>query len=364
MQRSISNLAAWASEPRLLKGASVFRVVGGIAMLLQYLLNYGQRRYLFGPEGVYPFDVYLERLSGFPVYELSAAPAYFEVVFHLGLLIALAWTLGLKTRWLTPLNLIFWRGLHERNPMLWDGGDNLMSLLLVYACFANVSAYVSIDAALGKPASTEPAPEALKARSQTSSGCSGILHNGAMLAMALQLCLVYGIAGLTKVQGEVWRNGTALYFAFADPEHAWPGVTDWLSRNGVLLTLLAYATVAFQIAFSFLLFANRRARALAVCVALLFHVGIALCMGLVTFGLFMMAADLTLIEDRQYDALASWARRRLWPASTRHVVERGSAPEQGGGGRSILTDDAYGSPGGRSAWPLRESRHCARRGFA
>lgn len=321
---AISDLAARVSEPRLLKGASAFRLVGGVGMLLEYLLNYGQRRYLFGPDGVYPFDVYLGRLSGFPVYKLSAAPAYFEVVFHLGLLIALLWTLGLKARWLTPLTLVFWRGLHERNPMLWDGGDNLMSLLLVYACFANVSACWSLDAALARAAPARPSPEA---PAQGTVGCAGILHNGAMLAMAVQLCLVYGIAGLTKVQGEVWRNGTALYFAFADPEHAWPGVTDWLSRNGVVLTLLAYATVAFQVSFTFLLFLNRRTRALAVCVALLFHVGIALCMGLISFGVFMMAADLTLIEDDQYDAIAAWVRRRVSPAPAGHAVERGSASE-------------------------------------
>ena len=287
------------SIARHLRGASLFRILGGTAILLEYLMNYAQRAYLFGPNGVFPFESYVARHSGFPLYAFSQSTAYFELIYHLGIVIAFAWTLGIKTRWLTPLTLISWRALHDRNGMLWDGGDNLMGLLLIYACFVNVSAHWSFDAGASK---LETDAAASKWRD-----ASGILHNAALLAMAIQICLVYGIAGLTKVQGEVWRDGTALYFAFIDPEHGWPGVTEHLWKSGPLLTLLAYFTVAFQIGFTFLLFLNRWSRRCAVCIALSFHVGIALCMGLVTFGMFMMAADLALIEDADYESLgAGW----------------------------------------------------------
>jgi len=45
----------YCARPRLLIGASVFRIVAGLGILYQYLINYEQRRYLFGPDGVMPF---------------------------------------------------------------------------------------------------------------------------------------------------------------------------------------------------------------------------------------------------------------------------------------------------------------------
>ena len=121
-----------------------------------------------------------------------------------------------------------------------------------------------------------------------------------MLAFALQICLVYGIAGLTKVQGETWRNGTALYYALRAGEFTWPGHSELIFHNGFLLTFLAYATVAFQVSFPFLLFMNARTRTLAVLAGLTFHLGIALFMGLVTFATFLIAVDLSLIGDEEY----------------------------------------------------------------
>jgi hypothetical protein len=282
------------TRERFLIGASLFRLFGGTAILIEYLTIHAQRHYLFGPEGMLPWES-----TRYSLYGWSRSPLYFEIVFHLGAVIAFLWLIGFRTRLMTPLNLVFWRSLLYRNYLLGDGGDNAMTLLLFYACFADVGAYFSVDAA--RRAARDGAGSAW-------SGVVALTHNVAVLAVAIQIAVIYAVAGLTKAFGETWRNGTALYFAWRNNEFHLPGVSEWLYSNGPVLAFLCYATVFFQISFPYFLFLNRWTRIAVVFVAITFHLGIMTLMGLFTFGLFMIAGDVWLIPDREYRTLGSWAR--------------------------------------------------------
>lgn len=298
MKNLWNRLLATSLHPRCLIGASLLRVLAGCVILYQYVINYAQRHYLFGPDGVFGFSDFLAQQSSsgqFSLYHLSAAPIWFELIYHLSIVVAMAWVLGFRTRWLSPLNYLLWMSMHNRFPQLWDGGDNLMAIVLIYAMFAEVGAHLSLDAARRLAQGKPNAP----------SGAWAIVHNAALLAIAFQVCLVYGVAGLAKVRGEVWQNGTALYYALRSPDYTLPGVSRLIYENGVLLTLLAYATVAFQVAFPFLVFAHRHSRTLAVLIGISFHLAIGSVMGLVTFALFLIAADLALIGDNEYRALGA-----------------------------------------------------------
>ncbi|MEY2931065.1 MAG: hypothetical protein RL033_1814, partial [Pseudomonadota bacterium] len=284
-------------------GLNVFRVCAGCLILLQYLLNYPQRHFLFGPNGAYPFELSVSLAPVFSLYHLSSSPLVFEVLFHTGIVLTLGWVCGIKTRLLTPLTLLFWISLRQTNTMLWDGGDNLMQLVLIYAMFADLSPL-------------RPGERDQRAPRSTWATITGLVHNAAVLAMALQVCVLYGVSALAKVQGDTWQNGTALYYALWPEQFRFPGVTEHLLRSAPLLSLLSHATVFFQVSFPFLYLLNRRTRHFAVLMAISFHLGIAGMMGLFTFAGFMITADLALIGDSGYLAVARLARsawRRLSP---------------------------------------------------
>jgi hypothetical protein len=291
MMNAWTRFVRYASEPRFLTGARVFRIIAGVTLLYQLLAVYAQRGYLYGPDGVYPFDVFVANTdegAGFSLYAWSSAPLYFELLYHATLVVAALWALGWRTRVLTPILWALNWSLHARNPVLWDGGDNVVQLALIYA--------MAMDLSGGR--TKQPGPVA------------SMFHNAGVLACALQICLVYGIAGLTKVQGETWQNGTALYYALRGGEFTWPGYSEWIFENGTLLTLLAYGTVAFQISFPFLLFLGRpRLRLLILAVGLSFHLGIMSFMALVSFGAFMMAVDLMFVTDAEYATARRFAGR-------------------------------------------------------
>jgi antimicrobial peptide system SdpB family protein len=309
------------AQPRFLIGASLFRITAGAAILIEYLLNYAQRRYLFGPEGLFPFDLFaaeMARTANFSLYAWSQSPLYFEAIFHVGILVAVLWLVGWRTRITTPLNYILLWSLHQRMPGIWDGGDNIIHLILIYAMFANVGAYFSMDASRRKSQPASPTPW---------TRASAMLHTSAMLAFAIQISLVYGIAGLYKVQGSVWQEGTALYYAFRGGQFVWPGVTEWLYRNTLVVTAITYGTVAFQVGFPFLLFLNRHTRRLAVVLGFSFHLGIALVLGLVTFSLFMTSVDLALMGDDEYRAIGRWLTQFKQRFMARYAPSPPIAPE-------------------------------------
>jgi hypothetical protein len=180
--------------------------------------------------------------------------------------------------------------------MLWDGGDNVMQLAFVYGLFANLGAHFSVDARrlVGR---TPPAP------------WLAMFHNAAILAFGIQISLVYAVAGLYKVQGETWRGGTALYYAFRGGQFIWPGVSELLYQSALFTTAVSYFTVFFQISFPYLMVMNRYTRTAAVCIGVMFHIGIALFLGLFTFSFFMLSVDLALIDDAEYLAMFRFLKR-------------------------------------------------------
>lgn len=286
-------VVAWSGQEHFLIGASMFRLVAGGTILIQYLINYGQRRYLYGPDGVWPyakFALTIAQTRNLSIYAWSSSLWYFELAFHLGVLAAFLWMIGWRTRLVTPIAFVFWWSLHQRFPMLWDGGDNVMQLVFVYGLFANLGAHFSVDARrlVGRP---PPAP------------WLAMLHNAAMIGFGIQISLVYAVAGLYKVQGETWRNGTALYYAFRGGQFVWPGVSELLYQSAWFTTVISYFTVFFQISFPFLMIMNRYTRTTAVCIGVMFHIGIALFLGLFTFSFFMLSVDLAMIDDAEYRAL-------------------------------------------------------------
>jgi hypothetical protein len=145
---------AAASQEHCLIGASLFRIGAGLTILYQYLIAYYQRYFLYGPNGVVPYDWFVQQLpqtGSFSLYALDASAVVFEGVFHLGIVITILWVLGWHTRVMTLLTWVFLWSLHQRNPTLWDGGDNLIQIVLLYAVFANLGAVCSIDAAKRRP---------------------------------------------------------------------------------------------------------------------------------------------------------------------------------------------------------------------
>ncbi|MEW2810151.1 HTTM domain-containing protein [Streptomyces massasporeus] len=306
MKKVTARLDTWSLDPVAVTGVSGTRVLLGFVGLMYYVSQYQERNYLFGPDGVLPHDEFRAQLTGFSLYALSASPAFFQVVYHLGIAAALAVTLGVGGRPGLALHWVLLWSVYQRQPGLLDGGDNLayvvIPFLLLTRCYDRFVLPTGLASRLA-----ERAPGRLRAVSVP-------FHNLGVLMVAVQICLVYVVSGLYKVMGEKWQDGTALFYIMRVAEFELPGWSGLVYENDVLVVLGTYGTVAFLVYFPMgVLVPALRHWAAAASIG--FHLSIAFFMGLTGFALTMIACDLVFLSGALDRALL-WARARLPRART------------------------------------------------
>ncbi|WDV53335.1 HTTM domain-containing protein [Streptomyces coeruleorubidus] len=316
-----------ASRPVAALGVSGTRALLGFVGLMYYLSHYGDRSYLFGPgaDSVLPHRLFVEQIQekgSFSLYAWSTSDVWFEAIFHLGVLAALAVTVGVGGRVVLAAHGILLWSLYERQSAFLDGGDNLAQLvipmLLLTNCYQNFSFSSGVaDRVIGRlPGSVR------------SLGVP--LHNLGVVAIAVQMCLVYVVSGLYKVQGEVWQDGTALFYIMRVPEFELPGLSNLVYNNDVLVFLGTYSTTLFLVYFPMgILVPSLRPWTAVASIA--FHASIGVFMGLTAFALTMIACDLIFLSSALSRARRmarkiskSWTQKQ--PESIPAVTDQ-SAPE-------------------------------------
>ena len=291
-----------------LYGAACLRIGYGIAGVAYYIINYSDRDYLWGPEGVYPFDAFRDSIirPTFSIYEFSKSQAIFEGVFHLGLIISLLFCLGVGGRVMTAAHYLFLLSLYTRNPAVLDGGDNLSYIVLLYLIPVNTTSVLALKRRPVKPALLR---------------ISTLLHNMGLGFIVVQLCVVYLTSGMYKIQGQLWQDGTALYYILKVPEFSWPVITDTLIQYSWFITLATYGAVLFQIFFPALII-RQDTRVVAVICGIGFHLSIALLMGLTTFSLYMMSTEAVLLSDNHYRKVKLRIQSFIRHLSFRDVIRK------------------------------------------
>ncbi|MED3476105.1 HTTM domain-containing protein [Bacillus thuringiensis] len=266
-------------------GASILRIGFGFHIVYSYLVHLFQRNYLWGPEGLLPLNMLNSGTKEvWSLYRFSDTMAYFNLIYFLGLFIAILYLIGFQTRITGLLNFIFVWSLYDRNPFTLDGGNNVLSICLIFLIFANVGEYFSVKSKYNKIRKNK---------------YFNILHNFAIYACIAQLCILYFFSGFFKAQGHMWTNGTALYYILQVEEYTLPNLAHFIYNNPYLIVLGAYSAIISQIAFPFLIW-NKYLKWPLLIGSIGFHISIALVMGLVQFGIAMISLDLLLIKDKEY----------------------------------------------------------------
>jgi hypothetical protein len=288
-------------------GIALMRITFGVGIGGYVAVNFPARHALWGAGARWTTPLGGQALTGGLVVTVACAAL---------LVVAVLVTLGWRARWTVPLLLAGWAGLTSINPLIADQGDNIARILLVYLCFADTSARWSLDARRRArcPAGCPAGCPARRRRGRL----RNLAHNAAVLAVGAQICLVYVLSGLFKLQGPEWRDGSAVYYPLLLPQfRPWPELADLVAGTGWLVAAVTWGTLALQLTFPLLLL-HRHLRTAAVAGAFLMHAGIAVVMGLPFFSLFMMAGDCVFLRD---STVARWARRRKPGATQRSGPE-------------------------------------------
>ncbi|SFS30625.1 HTTM domain-containing protein [Marininema halotolerans] len=292
------------TTPHLLIGTSLLRVGFGLGLLYLYLYHMSERHLLWGSFGLWPTGPFLEGANVRGVYTLFQwfdSPWFLEGVYFGGILATLLFTIGYRTRLFSIITFVIFWSFYFRNPFITNGGENILRLEMFYLLFANAGAYFSVDHSRKKQ-------RRRLAKAHRLFPYQAALHNFAVAAIALQLLFMYFTAGMYKVMGSMWQNGTAVYYAMRVQDYVWPGISEIVWSSEGLILFLTYSSVLFQIAFPFLLL-NRYTKYFAVFGAMFFHLGVGLLMNLMLFSWYMISCEFILLTDRDYRRIREWLRR-------------------------------------------------------
>jgi len=122
--------------------------------------------------------------------------------------------------------------------------------------------------------------------------------------LQLHLCVIYLFGGLAKARGQLWWDGTALWFAVANLEYQSWDVT-FLAAYPKLFTALTHLTLFWEIFYCALVWPHRT-RPIVLALAVAVHGGIAVFMGMITFGTMMIIANAVFIPPESIRRCLGW----------------------------------------------------------
>lgn len=175
-------------------------------------------------------------------------------------------------------------------PGAFFGLDKTNCMLAMYLMLGPCGARYSVDRlwALKQGAKGEAPPS--------------VSANVATRLIQLHLCVIYLFTALAKLGGDTWQGGTAVWWAVANYEYQSLDLT-WLAGWPVLVAALTHVTVFWELFYCCLVW-NRFARPIMLWIAMAVHGGIALALGMITFGSAMIIANLSFLKP---STVRKWA---------------------------------------------------------
>ena len=305
-----------------LYAASMLRIGYGLLYLVFLLREFPHRNEIWGPGS--PWTPVLSRelsdeTGWFSILTLSDRASYFEACYGMALVTAALFLLGWHTRLVSILFALVVTSFHGRCIFMTDGGDNLIVLMAIYLAFTDCGRRWSLDSRRARRRASAltrvprqrplPSPSVRRQAILVARSLRTAVHNCAMFVIAAQVCVLYGSAGLYKVQGMLWRDGTALrYVLNLSLFQPWPELSQLADDHRLLIAAACYLTVLAQVALPFSLFSRLKYVVLGLLLAM--HIGIAVLLGLPLFSGAMIIADAVFLPDRVLLRSAQFARRR------------------------------------------------------
>ena len=236
---------------------------------------------------------------------LNIFAPYYEVFVGLQIILLIAGILCIYPRIVSILIYFITINLDNKAYVILDGGNNLLQITLLYLIVM------------------DPSLEKNRYRNTTINQINNALSNLGFYMVRLQLVMVYLVSGLGKISGELWQNGTALYYTLNIDEYSHPLAKKMVSNYPIISVLGTYATVVYQVAFPWLVW-NRKIRPYLLAFGTFIHIQIAFVMGLFMFGFAIAVVYFSFATDPA-------AKRLLdFPGSLRRFFKRRLVPTKFG----------------------------------
>jgi predicted DCC family thiol-disulfide oxidoreductase YuxK len=277
---------------------ALFRFLFGLMVIADAVLLWPDWMTWYGEKGVLPLGTALKLVQGTRIDLFTLLPPgdfWVQAYFWVFLLFAFFLTVGFLTKVSSILVFLGLVSMHHRNPFVLHGGDTLLRVLSFFLMFAPAGAAISVDRLwriLKGREGLQPEPRS----------------PWAQRLIQIQAALAYFSTFWWKTQGNMWIDGTALYYVLhLDEFRRFPVLfleELWLSKLATWFTLLVEFSLGVLVWF-------KEVRYYILVGAVFFHLGIEYSMNIPLFEWIMIVTYLTFIEPTDLSRIFQWLRERV-----------------------------------------------------
>jgi hypothetical protein len=286
------------------RALAAFRVALGTLLVADLLLRARDLRAFYTDAGVLPRAVLFDVTGPYwlSLHVVSGAATVQALLFVVAALVAVALAVGYRTRTVTVVSWVLLLSLQHRNPVVLNGGDTLLRMLLFWAMFVPLGARWSVDA---------------RRREQSPDRVVGV----GTAALLLQVVTMYFANGLLKLGGDLWHSGEAIRYVFSLDQFT-VLLGDVLGAYPTLLVVLAELWLVMVVCSPLLVVLTGRPRGLLALAFVGAHLGMLATMQLGLFPLVAVAALLPFLPPTAWDRVVSVARTTPLASGGRAALTR------------------------------------------
>ena len=313
-------IAVWAAwnrfwfQPALPHTLAVLRILGGGMLLYTQLIWTINQGIFLGKESWIngPTAMLLNTASDGSRYAWSYlyyvdSPWLLSLLNVAALVVFALLVVGWQTRIMSILSLIITLAYCHRLTGALYGLDQINAVIAMYLAVGNCGGVYSVDHWLAKRRGLVDVVPTIDTKIATR-------------LLQLHMCVIYLFGGIGKARGELWWDGSACWFALACKEYQAFDLT-WLVRYPWFLATLTHITIFWETFYCFLVW-PKLTRPICLLLAAAVHLGIAVFLGMPTFGLMMLFGNLAFVYPETVAAVISlkWLRSgAAEPISARKV---------------------------------------------
>lgn len=269
-----SRLENWWFAPFNEKRLELFRKAVYLFCIYFGVSNLTHAEELFGPNGylmpeIYPgWSGWLNSLLSF-----GGMQSYWWVFVALQLASAILGWMGKFRFWSHLVLTLTMMSLVSRTWLMQTGGHQLLVMLMIYFTVYEFG------------------------RMQRNTEWRPVFSRLAFWLCVGQVLLVYLASSVYKLMGLDWLNGTALKWVFSIEQFSLHPLTDWIVETPWVYRSMTYLSLGYQLLFPVLVFV-RPVKKWFLLLGVLFHLGIAILMGVFDFGVIMVITYFLFVDVR------------------------------------------------------------------
>jgi len=301
-------------DPQPTRVLGAYRIVIGLLTLYSFLLFAKDATAFFSDRGVVSVST-VERMQEREWHSVLAwlrSPAAVKCTLAALFLAGASFTAGFYTRTSAVLLYVLVTSFHERNPLVMNSGDSVLRTMLFFFMFAPAGRSFSLDNLRKRRAGLEPDP--------------ALAAPWAQRMMQIQVAVIYFTTAYAKSRGDLYHNGSAMYYAFGLVDFNVHGIEN-LMNYPVLYSAMTFGMLFIVVSLPFLIW-FRASRPYAIAMGILLHLWIMWCMTLPVFGILMIATYLCFLTDEEFSALMAWSRARWVQLESFRTRLKGNSDQQ------------------------------------